>query len=237
MKSDSDDQWLLRVGDDIASVDELKSLLLVNLDGVGDVRLQDVADVTVVDNAGSAYMKLNGEEGVLLSVFKNSTASTSDVSKATNEAISALVDDNPGLHLDVVSDQGSYISIYIETILQSLLLGALLAIVVLAIFLRDWKPTLIVAFSIPFSVLCALLLMYFSGIQLNIMSLGGLSLAIGMLVDNSIIVLENIYRLRGRGIPAARAAVQGAKQITGAVIASTLTTICVFLPIVIQRAS
>lgn len=232
LKSDSDDQWLLRVGDDIASVDELKSLLLVNLDGVGDVRLQDVADVTVVDNAGSAYMKLNGEEGVLLSVFKNSTASTSDVSKATNEAISTLVDDNPGLHLDVVSDQGSYISIYIETILQSLLLGALLAIVVLAIFLRDWKPTLIVAFSIPFSVLCALLLMYFSGIQLNIMSLGGLSLAIGMLVDNSIIVLENIYRLRGRGIPAARAAVQGAKQITGAVIASTLTTICVFLPIV-----
>ena len=116
--------------------------------------------------------------------------------------------------------------------MQSLLLGALLAIVVLALFLRDWKPTLIVAFSIPFSVLVALLLMYFSGISLNIMSLGGIALAIGMLVDNSIIVLENIYRLRGRGIPAQRAAVQGAKQITGAVIASTLTTICVFLPIV-----
>ncbi len=232
LKSDSDEQWLLRVGDDITSTKELGLLLLTNIDGVGDIRLQDVADITVVDNAGSAYMKLNGKEGVLLSVFKNSTASTSDVSKATNEAINTLQRENSSLHLDVVSDQGSYIAIYIETILQSLLLGALLAVIVLAIFLRDVKPTLIVAFSIPFSVLCALLLMYFSGIQLNIMSLGGLSLAIGMLVDNSIIVLENIYRLRARGIPAARAAVQGAKQITGAVVASTLTTICVFLPIV-----
>ncbi len=232
LKNDSDEQWLLRVGDEITSTKELGSLLLTSIDGVGDIRLNDVADITVVDDAGSAYMKLNGKEGVLLSVFKNSTASTSDVSKATNEAINTLQRENSGLHLDVVSDQGSYIAIYIETILQSLLLGALLAVIVLAVFLRDWKPTLIVAFSIPFSVLCALLLMYFSGIQLNIMSLGGLSLAIGMLVDNSIIVLENIYRLRSRGIPAARAAVQGAKQITGAVVASTLTTICVFLPIV-----
>ena len=132
----------------------------------------------------------------------------------------------------MVSDQGSFIALYINSILQSLLLGALLAVVVLIVFLRDWRPTLIMAFSIPFSVLCALVVMYFSGISLNIMSLGGISIAIGMLVDNSIVVLENIYRLRSRGIPPARAAVQGAKQISGAVIASTLTTICVFLPIV-----
>ena len=136
------------------------------------------------------------------------------------------------MHLTVVSDQGSFIALYINSILRSLLLGALLAVVVLIVFLRDWRPTLIMAFSIPFSVLCALVVMYFSGISLNIMSLGGISIAIGMLVDNSIVVLENIYRLRSRGIPPARAAVQGAKQISGAVIASTLTTICVFLPIV-----
>lgn len=136
------------------------------------------------------------------------------------------------MHLTVVSDQGSFIALYINSILQSLLLGALLAVVVLIVFLRDWRPTLIMAFSIPFSVLCALVVMYFSGISLNIMSLGGISIAIGMLVDNSIVVLENIYRLRSGGIPPARAAVQGAKQISGAVIASTLTTICVFLPIV-----
>lgn len=230
--SEDDEQWLLQVGTNITSVDDLKNLMLVDLDGVGEVRLEDVADITVVDNVGDAYMKLNGTEGICLTVYKSSTASTSDISDACLAKVAELREDYPGLSLDVVSNQGSFISLYINTILQSLLLGALLAIVVLAIFLRDWKPTLIVAFSIPFSVLVALLLMYFSGISLNIMSLGGIALAIGMLVDNSIIVLENIYRLRGRGIPAQRAAVQGAKQITGAVIASTLTTICVFLPIV-----
>lgn len=232
LDSDSDSQWLVRVGEELTSVDDLSGLLLTEIDGVGEIRLSDVADITVVDNVGDAYTRINNADGVVLSIFKNSTASTSEVSKAVTAELKNLEEDESGLHLTVVSDQGSYIDIYINTIFQSLILGALLAVIVLIIFLRDWRPTLIVAFSIPFSILCALLMMYFSGIQLNIMSLGGISLAIGMLVDNSIIVLENIYRLRARGIPAARAAVQGAKQITGAVIASTLTTICVFLPIV-----
>jgi multidrug efflux pump subunit AcrB len=230
--SGSDDQWLLRVGDNLTSVSDLRSLLLADIDGVGEIRLGDVAEITTVDNVGDQYMRINGADGVLLSIFKTSTASTSDVSNDVKAQLQKIEAANPGLHLDVISDQGSYIALYINSILQSLILGALLAVVVLIIFLRDWRPTLIMAFSIPFSVLCALVLMYFSGIDLNIMSLGGVSIAIGMLVDNSIIVLENIYRLRSRGISAARAAVQGAKQITGAVIASTLTTICVFLPIV-----
>lgn len=232
LDSGSDDQWLLRVGDNISSVSDLRSLLLADIDGVGEIRLADVADITEVDNVGDQYMRINAEDGVLLSVFKNSTASTSEVSADTRAALSKIEQANPGLHLTVVSDQGSFIALYISSILQSLLLGALLAVVVLIVFLRDWRPTLIMAFSIPFSVLCALVVMYFSDISLNIMSLGGISIAIGMLVDNSIVVLENIYRLRSRGIPPARAAVQGAKQISGAVIASTLTTICVFLPIV-----
>lgn len=232
LDSGSDDQWLLRVGDNITSLSDLRSLLLADIDGVGEIRLADVADITTVDNVGDQYMRINAKDGVLLSVFKNSTASTSDVSADTRAALADLEKANPGLHLDVVSDQGSYIGLYINSILQSLVLGALLAVVVLIVFLRDWRPTLIMAFSIPFSVLCALVVMYFSGISLNIMSLGGISIAIGMLVDNSIVVLENIYRLRSRGIAPARAAVQGAKQISGAVIASTLTTICVFLPIV-----
>lgn len=232
LDSGSDDQWLLRVGDNISSVSDLRSLLLADVDGVGEIRLADVAEVTEVDNVGDEYMRINAQDGVLLSVFKNSTASTSDVSADTRAALTKIEQANPGLHLTVVSDQGSFIALYVSSILQSLLLGALLAVVVLIVFLRDWRPTLIMAFSIPFSVLCALVVMYFSGISLNIMSLGGISIAIGMLVDNSIVVLENIYRLRSRGIPPARAAVQGAKQISGAVIASTLTTICVFLPIV-----
>lgn len=232
LDSGSDDQWLLRVGDNISSVSDLRSLLLADVDGVGEIRLADVADITEVDNVGDQYMRINAKDGVLLSVFKNSTASTSEVSADTRAALTKIEQANPGLHLTVVSDQGSFIALYINSILRSLLLGALLAVVVLIVFLRDWRPTLIMAFSIPFSVLCALVVMYFSGISLNIMSLGGISIAIGMLVDNSIVVLENIYRLRSRGIPPARAAVQGAKQISGAVIASTLTTICVFLPIV-----
>ena len=232
LDSGSDDQWLLRVGDNLTSLSDLRSLLLADVDGVGEIRLSDVAEITEVDNVGDQYMRINAKDGVLLSIFKNSTASTSDVSTATQAALADLEKANPGLHLTVVSDQGSYIALYINSILQSLILGALLAVVVLIIFLRDWRPTLIMAFSIPFSVLCALVVMYFSGISLNIMSLGGISIAIGMLVDNSIVVLENIYRLRSRGIAPARAAVQGAKQISGAVIASTLTTICVFLPIV-----
>lgn len=232
LDSGSDDQWLLRVGDNISSISDLRSLLLADIDGVGEIRLADVADITEVDNVGDQYMRINAKDGVLLSVFKNSTASTSEISADTRAALTKIEQANPGLHLTVVSDQGSFIALYINSILQSLLLGALLAVVVLIVFLRDWRPTLIMAFSIPFSVLCALVVMYFSGISLNIMSLGGISIAIGMLVDNSIVVLENIYRLRSRGIPPARAAVQGAKQISGAVIASTLTTICVFLPIV-----
>ena len=232
LDSGSDDQWLLRVGDNISSISDLRSLLLADIDGVGEIRLADVADITEVDNVGDQYMRINAKDGVLLSVFKNSTASTSEVSADARAALTKIEQANPGLHLTVVSDQGSFIALYINSILRSLLLGALLAVVVLIVFLRDWRPTLIMAFSIPFSVLCALVVMYFSGISLNIMSLGGISIAIGMLVDNSIVVLENIYRLRSRGIPPARAAVQGAKQISGAVIASTLTTICVFLPIV-----
>lgn len=229
---ENNDQWLLRVGQEFQSVEELEGLVLANVEGLGDIRVEDVAAVTVIDNVGDAYMRINDDMGVLLSVFKTSTASTSDVSKGVASRISELESEHEGLALNVVMDQGSYIVLFIQSILQSLLIGAVLAVVVLAIFLRDWRPTLIVAFSIPFSVLCALVLMYFSGLTLNVLTLGGIALAIGMLVDNSIIVLENIYRLRGRGISAPRAAVQGAKQITGAVVASTLTTICVFLPVV-----
>ena len=229
--ADEDHQWLLHVGDNIESLEALENLLLVTIDEVGDVRLRDVADITVVDNVGDAYMSLNGGDGVLLSVYKSSTASTNEVSAACREAVAGLAEEFPTLDLRIVSDQGELIDTFISSILNSLLLGGLLAVVVLALFLRDWKPTVLVAVSIPFSVLLALLLMYFTGVSANIMSLGGLSLAVGMLVDNSVVVLENIYRLRGRGISPARAAVQGAKQISGAVVASTLTTVCVFMPI------
>ena len=228
----SDDQWLLRVGEDFESVDELEGILLCSIDGIGDVRLGDVATLTVIDNAGDAYAKVNGNDAVVLSIFKGSTAGTSEVSKTCNKAIAQLEEKYPGLHITPLMDQGDYIKLIVNSVMSNLIWGALLAVVVLAFFLKDVKPTIVVAFSIPFSVMVAIVLMYFSGVTLNMISLSGLALGVGMLVDNSVVVIENIYRLRGRGGPAARAAVQGAKQVTSAVTASTITTICVFLPMV-----
>lgn len=227
-----DKQWLLKVGETYASADELKAMVLCEIDDIGDIHLEDVADITVIDNAGESYARVNGNPGVILSIFKGSTAGTSEVSKACTEAIDELQEKYPGLNITPLVDQGQYIAMLIESIVSSMVIGALLAIIILAIFLMDVRPTLVVAFSIPFSALFAIVIMYFTDLSINMMSLSALSLAVGMLVDNSIVVIENIYRLRYRGLEAPRAAVQGAKQVAGAIIASTLTTICVFFPMV-----
>ena len=227
-----DNSWLLKIGSNYQSVDELSNIVLTNIEDIGDVRLCDVADITVIDNAGDSYARLNGQSAVVLSVFKSSTAGTNEVSKNIAAAISELEEQYPGLSVLTLMDQGDYITMIINGVLQSMIVGAALAILILALFLKDVKPTIVVAVSIPLSVLTALILMYFTGISLNMMSLSGLALGIGMLVDNSIVVIENIYRLRSKGVGAARAAVQGTKQVAGAIIASTLTTVCVFLPMV-----
>lgn len=227
-----DNSWLLKIGSNYESVDELSNIVLTNIEDIGDVRLCDVADVTVIDNADDSYARVNGQSAVVLSVFKSSTTGTNEVSKNITTAISELEEQYPGLSVLTLMDQGDYITMIINGVLQSMIVGAALAILILALFLKDVKPTIVVAVSIPLSVLTALILMYFTGISLNMMSLSGLALGIGMLVDNSIVVIENIYRLRSKGVGAARAAVQGTKQVAGAIIASTLTTVCVFLPMV-----
>ena len=194
--------------------------------------MKDVADVTVVDNQGEAYSKVNGENAILLSVFKGSTSNTSTVSKGIQNAFKKLEQKYKGLSFAIIMNQGEYINIIIKSVLNSILLGAVLAIIVLALFLKDIRPTIIVAFSIPFSVLFAIIIMYFTGININVMSLAGLCLGIGMLVDNSIVVMENVYRFSNEGMSAPRAAVRGTAQVAGPILASTLTTICVFLPMV-----
>ncbi len=229
---DGQHTYLLKVGEPYESVDELAGTLLVSMEGLGDVYLRDVATIEVTDNADDAYAKMGQNQAVLLAIYKGSTASTSDVSRAANKAMAELEAQNPGLHLTPLMDQGDYIRLIVDSVMSNLVWGALLAIVVLALFLKDVRPTAVVAVSIPLSVLFAIVLMYFSNISLNMISLSGLALGIGMLVDNSIVVIENIYRLRAAGVPAARAAVQGARQVSGAIIASTATTVCVFLPIV-----
>lgn len=229
---EGESQYLLKVGEEFDTVEDLENALLCDIDGIGEIRLNDVATITMIDNSGVSYAKVNGNEAVILAIYKASTAGTASVSDECNEALEEFTEEYPGLHILNLMDQGEYIDMIIKSVLSNLIYGAILAIIVLAIFLKDVKPTIVVAFSIPLSVLFAMVLMYFTDMTMNIISLSGLALGIGMLVDNSIVVIENIYRLRNKGIPSARAAVLGANQVAGAIIASTITTVCVFLPMV-----
>lgn len=229
----ADSRLALKVGDKFADLQELENWVLFDysVGDVGQIRLSDIADVRLADNAEELYAKINGNDGVLLTVQKSSVASTSGACRNLYDTMERLEEKYEGLHLTALSDQGQYIDLVIRSVLQNLLFGALLATAILLLFLRDLRPTVIVAFSIPISLLFAVVLMYFTGVTLNIISLSGLALGVGMLVDNSIVAIENIYRLRQLGYNAATAAVHGCRQIAGAITASTLTTVCVFVPI------
>ena len=232
--TEEDVRWLVYVGDTLESVSELRELVLfdLGLDGLEPVRLGDVADVFVLDNAAETYARINGEDGVLLAFYKQSNYATATVSENLLARFAELEAANDGLQFTSLMDQGDYIRLVVNSVLENLAVGAVLAILILLLFLRDLRPTLIVAFSIPISVTFAIVLMYFSGVTLNAISMSGLAVGVGMLVDNSIVVIENTYRLRSEGVPPYRAAISGATQVGGAITASTLTTVCVFLPIV-----
>lgn len=230
--SDDETEYSVKVGDKFTSINEVKNLILFSMDGIGDVHLKDIANVKMSDNSSDSYTNINGNAGVMLSFQKTSTASTTKVCKEINKVIKDLNNSNDKLHILSLMDQGVYIDFIISSVLNNLIYGGILAIIVLLIFLKSIKPTIVIAFSIPISLLFAIVLMYFSGVTLNIISLSGLALGVGMLVDNSIVVIENIYRLRNKGMGKFKAAVYGARQVSGAIFASTLTTICVFLPIV-----
>ena len=234
VSDDENIKYLVRVGDKIDGDKEMQSLALFDtgIDGIGVVKLSDVADVFIADDSDEVFTKINGNSGVVFSFSKQSDAATATVSENIAKKLNSLTQENEGLHFTTLMDQGDYIDIIINSVLQNLLMGAVLAIIILYLFLRDIKPTLIVALSIPISVIFALVLMYFSGVTLNMISLSGLAIGVGMLVDNSVVVIENIYRLRNLGIPPIKAALNGAKQVAGAIASSTLTTICVFFPIV-----
>ncbi|WP_301954156.1 efflux RND transporter permease subunit [uncultured Ruminococcus sp.] len=234
VSDDENIKYLVRVGDKIEGDKEMQSLALFDtgIDGIGVVKLSDVADVFIADDSDEVFTKINGNSGVVFSFSKQSDAATATVSENIAKKLNSLTQENEGLHFTTLMDQGDYIDIIINSVLQNLLMGAVLAIIILYLFLRDIKPTLIVALSIPVSVIFALVLMYFSGVTLNMISLSGLAIGVGMLVDNSVVVIENIYRLRNLGVPPVKAALNGAKQVAGAIASSTLTTICVFFPIV-----
>ena len=226
--------YMVSVGDEITDLETLQNLLLFDLDmeGVDPIYLKDVATVMVTDNRNETYAKLNGQDSVMLSFEKQSTYATAETTNNIQARFRELEQQYPGLQFVALMNQGDYIYLIVNTILSSLLLGAVFAILVLYLFLRDLRPTFITLCAIPISVIFAIVLMYFSGVTINMISLSGLAVAVGMLVDNSVVVIENIYRLRAKGATVIQAAVSGAGQVAGAVTASTLTTVCVFLPIV-----
>ena len=228
-----DMQWLVSVGDTIEDVAFLESVPLFSagIGSLGTITLGDLAHVQITDNSGATYAKINGENGVLLAFSKQSAYATATVSDNVEARFKELEGQYDGLTFTALMSQGEYIHMAISSVVENLLIGAALAILILFLFLRDLRPTLIVGISIPVSVLFALVLMYFSGVTMNIISMSGLAIGIGMLVDNSIVVIENIYRLRSEGVAVRTAAVQGVREVAGAITASTLTTICVFVPI------
>ena len=233
--SDNDGvQYMVSVGDNVTSRQELEDMVLLDLgiEGVEPVTLGDVATVVVLDDADELYTRVNGENGILVTFTKQSNYATAEVSDNINTRFAELETQYDGLSFAPLMDQGDYIYLIVETITSSLLWGALFSVVVLFLFLRDWRPTVITLVSIPVSVIFAVVLMYFTGVTINMISLSGLAVSVGMLVDNSVVVIENIYRLRAKGATVIQAAVSGAQQVLGAVTASTLTTVCVFAPIV-----
>lgn len=226
--------YMVSVGDAIDTRQDLEDLVLFDLgmDGIDPIRMKDVADVAITDNSSEIYDKLNGKDGVIVSFNKQSTYATAEVSDNINSRFRELEAEYEGLSFVPLMDQVDYIYLIINSILSSLGWGALFAVLILYLFLRDLRPTVITLCSIPISVIFAVVLMYFSGVTINMISLSGLAVAVGMLVDNSVVVIENIYRLRAKGATVIQAAVSGARQVLGAITASTLTTVCVFLPIV-----
>ena len=226
--------YMVSVGDQMDTRESLEDMILfdLGLEGTDPIRMKDVADVFLTDNAESIYAKLNGENGVIATFTKQSTYATAEVSENIEERFAELEAEYEGLEFVALMDQGYYIFMIIESILSSLGWGVVFSVLILWLFLRDLRPTIITLCAIPFSLVFAIVLMYFSGVTINMISLSGLAVSVGMLVDNSVVVIENIYRLRNKGATVVQAAVSDAQQVLGAITSSTLTTVCVFVPIV-----
>lgn len=228
-----DDQFLIRTINEFQDIEEIANLI-IRQDGNASVRLREVASVVWGSKEREEITRVGGRESVEISLFKEGDANTVAVARLLRERLKAWQDGKlpEGHSLTVLFDQSSFIQKSIDEVRNAALIGGVLAILVLLVFLRDLRSTLIIATSIPISVIATFVAMYKLDISLNIMSLGGLTLGIGMLVDNSIVVLESVFRKRQLGASLFRAAVDGTSEVGAAVMASTLTTVAVFLPIV-----
>lgn len=224
----------LRTVGEFQSIEEIKNLLIPLPTG-GTVHLGDIADVAMKSNELTTISKTNGQNAINISVQKQSGTNTVQVANLVNQEIEELQKENTDLDIQTLFDQSDYIKNSINSVSKSALFGAILAAIILLIFLKNIRSTFIIATAIPVSIISAFSLIYFAGITLNLMTLGGLALGVGMLVDNSIVVLENIYRYRQEGYSRIDSAHYGAKEVSMAITASTLTTVAVFLPIVFTQ--
>ncbi|MDN3450241.1 efflux RND transporter permease subunit [Planococcus sp. APC 3906] len=235
IQTDDGRQLTTRVLSSLASEDEIRDLVVtVNpMDG-GNVTVGDVAEVTLGEQELSSETRANEEPAVLLSALQESGANTADVSEAFQAKLDELLEEErfAGVETDVLFDQGDYVKLAVGNIGQTLIYGGIFAMLVLFFFLRGIKSPIIIGVAIPYSVIVTFVLMYFSDFALNIMTLGALALGIGMLVDNAIVVIENIERHLSMGKNPKQAASEGTKEVAGAITASTLTTVAVFVPVV-----
>lgn len=245
LDDDYNGSYLVRIGEEFDSTDEISTLTVFEFAGIPEnpmlpglsvdaltITMSDIADVEFVNANEKEYSKVNGDNAISLTIQKSSEFATTDVTKELASVLNGISDTDEGVVFTTLLDQGEYIEMATGSVVDNLLYGALLAIIILFIFLRDSRSTMIVAVSIPISLLFAIVLIYFTGITLNIVSLAGLALGVGMLVDNSIVVMENIFRMKKLGYSNKEASIQGAKQVAGAIIASTITTISVFVPVI-----
>lgn len=228
--SQGDKNLTLRVKGEFKDIEEMRNIPFTTSSGA-TVYLRDIADVTEVfkDKSSSAYT--NGKPSINISVRKQSNGNTVNMSEAVLKELSKIQKEMPDIDFLIVTDPADQINDSLSNVVTSAVQGGILAIIILYIFLRNFKSTLVVGLSMPISIISTIALMYFSGITLNLMSLGGLTLGIGMLVDNSIVVLESIYKKIEEGKDRFTSAIEGAREVVGSVVASTLTTVAVFLPI------
>lgn len=225
----------IRTVGEFQTLEEIENLL-IPLPSGGIVHLRDIAHVEIKNNELTTIAKTNGLKAINISIQKQSGTNTVQVANLVNREILKLQEENEDLNIQTLFDQSEYISNSISSVSKSAVFGAILAALVLLIFLKNIRSTFIIATAIPVSIIGAFSLIYFSGVTLNLMTLGGLALGVGMLVDNSIVVLENIYRFRQQGYSRVEAAHMGAKEVSMAITASTLTTVAVFLPIIFTNS-
>ena len=226
----------VRTTGEFKSIEEIKNLPVMTPSGAV-IHVSDFADVKEVEKDMSSLALINGEEGIMLTIQKQSTANVVDISEKINEELEVISKDYPDIHISMLSDTAEYITTSIDNIVSTSFQAAIMAIVVLFVFLRDPKTSLIIGISIPTSIVATFGLMYLCGMSMNMISMGGLAIGIGMLVDNSVVVLENIFKYWKNGMTGKRAAQRGASEVGMAITASTLTTVAVFLPLMFVKGT